>query len=647
MTIHEIVDHTLDAIEFALGFDCAYFAFVEKGVLSITGSRGINSRVRKIPMNGRGVTVKAATSKRTIKIPDTRLEPLYVDQKGFNWLGPPTMLSELAVPVLIGDDAVAVLNVESAEPDAFDDEDVLLLETLAIHVASDIRRIRDFGALRISESRFRNLVDHLPVGIYQTNVEGRIIEANPALAEMLGYANPSELRRVNVGSFYIDSAFRTKHMKNLANGVADVAEFQLRRRDGKCIWVQDYSIASQDPVNGQVFRGTLLDITDRKEMQKQLERYSHQLEELVVERTRSLQQSQERLRATIQASPESITVTDLDGTIVDCNQATLRMHGYKSRQELVGRNVQVLIAQKDHEAASLNAEKTLVEGVRRGLAYTCLTKNGQEFPAELSISLARDSAGKPTAFVAVWKDMTERNEVEDRLRRAERLAAIGETATMVAHDLRNPLQGITGATDFIKAKLQATADFEVSELFGVIDNCVEYSNKIVNDLLDYAREPSLECRTTNLLSLVTDALSQVKIPPTIEVRILVGEETTVEIDKPRMQRAVVNLIRNAIEAMPKGGRLTIKSGGGSKSVELSISDSGMGISDEVKAKMWKPLKTSKPKGIGLGLAICKRLVEAHDGKIEVESEVGKGATFTIILPRARGGAVALQLHEAS
>ena len=339
MTIQEIVKHTLDAIEFALGFDFAYVAIIEGGTLSIAGSRGTNPNIKTLPMNGRGVTAKAAKSKRTIEIPDTRREALYVDQKGFDWKGPPSMFSELAVPVLIDEDAVAVLNVESVEINAFRPEDVILLETLAIHVGSDIRRIRDLENLRKSETRFKSLVDHLPVGVYETNMNGRIVEANPALANILGYNDSTELREVNARNFYIDSNFRTDRLKKTTLAGANLAEFQLKRRDGTRIWVQDYWVASpSSSTDSRVFRGTLLDVTDRKEMQVQLERYSKQLEALVAERTRSLQQSQERLRATIQASPESITVTDLEGTIIDCNQATLRMHGYKLREELMGKN---------------------------------------------------------------------------------------------------------------------------------------------------------------------------------------------------------------------------------------------------------------------------------------------------------------------
>jgi signal transduction histidine kinase len=256
--------------------------------------------------------------------------------------------------------------------------------------------------------------------------------------------------------------------------------------------------------------------------------------------------------------------------------------------------------------------------------------------------LVRDSAGKPVAFASVWTDVTERNDVEDRLRKAERLAAIGETATMVAHDLRNPLQGITGAIDYLKAKLGITIDTDIAQMLEVIDNCIEYSNKIVTDLLDYAREPRLDCKLTNLQTLVGDTLGQIKIPPSVELTKLLDQEVTVEVDQVPMQRVIVNLVRNALEAMPDGGKLTIKDGGDCKNIELSISDTGHGIPDDIKARMWKPLKTMKPKGIGLGLAICKRLVEAHHGKIEVKTEIGLGTTFTIILPRTHLNEAAIQ-----
>jgi len=207
---------------------------------------------------------------------------------------------------------------------------------------------------------------------------------------------------------------------------------------------------------------------------------------------------------------------------------------------------------------------------------------------------------------------------------------------MVAHDLRNPLQGITGAAFFLKEKLQERQDQEVGEAFALIDNCIQYSNKIVGDLFDYAKEPQLELETTNLREIVASALFQIAIPATIELTSHVPDKPTLLLDKTRMQRVVINLVRNAIDAMPEGGKISVTSGGDAQTVELTVADTGPGIPDELKEQIWKPLKTTKAKGIGLGLAICKRFVEAHSGRIEVLSESGKGTSFKIILPTLEG-----------
>jgi len=134
----------------------------------------------------------------------------------------------------------------------------------------------------------------------------------------------------------------------------------------------------------------------------------------------------------------------------------------------------------------------------------------------------------------------------------------------------------------------------------------------------------------------------VKIPSGIELINQVNEEPPIRVDKTRMQRVVVNLIRNAMEAMPQGGKLTIASTFDARNLQLSVSDTGQGIPEEMKERIWKPLKTTKAKGIGLGLAICKRFVEAHGGNIEVHSEIGKGTTFTIVLPPAAASKSKLQ-----
>ncbi|MGA8903910.1 MAG: ATP-binding protein [Candidatus Bathyarchaeia archaeon] len=264
--------------------------------------------------------------------------------------------------------------------------------------------------------------------------------------------------------------------------------------------------------------------------------------------------------------------------------------------------------------------------------YTFLRKDGREFPGEFSSAIVRDSTGNPIALVGISRDLTERYQYEDRLRKIERMAAIGETAAMVGHDLRNPLQGISGAVYVLKQKLGSTADAEAAEMLGLIERDVEYADKIVKELLDYSREIRLELTETNAKEVVDAAIQQVKIPANVEIRNLVQQTPSLLVDAGKTERVFVNLIGNAVDAMPAGGVLSITSTESDEILEIRFADTGVGIADNVMRDLWKPLKTTKTKGMGLGLAICKRIVEAHGGQIEVESTLGKGTAFTIGLP---------------
>jgi two-component system sensor histidine kinase HydH len=217
------------------------------------------------------------------------------------------------------------------------------------------------------------------------------------------------------------------------------------------------------------------------------------------------------------------------------------------------------------------------------------------------------------------------------LREAERMAAIGETAAMVGHDLRNPLQAIVGATYVLKRNLRPTVDEQTKKMIEIIEGSVQHSNKIVSDLLDYSREPRLELKEANINQLVREAVASAKIPENVRVKLTLGE-LAIKLDSGMIRRAFLNIISNAIDAMPNGGELAIEGHESNGSVELSFTDTGVGFSDEAMAKLWKPLNTTKAQGSGLGLAICKRMVDAHNGTISVRTAAGKGTTLTITLP---------------
>jgi signal transduction histidine kinase len=166
----------------------------------------------------------------------------------------------------------------------------------------------------------------------------------------------------------------------------------------------------------------------------------------------------------------------------------------------------------------------------------------------------------------------------------------------------------------------------------IIGRCVEYSNKIINDLLDFSREIRLDLKEVSLQKMISESLIMANIPGTVNV--VSDQISTASFlgDVNKLTRIFVNLIKNAIDAMPNGGTLTITGRQEDGKVRVDFSDTGMGISDDVLPKLFAPLFTTKAQGMGFGLAICKRIVEAHGGTITVKTAIGKGTTFTITIP---------------
>jgi PAS domain S-box-containing protein len=223
-------------------------------------------------------------------------------------------------------------------------------------------------------------------------------------------------------------------------------------------------------------------------------------------------------------------------------------------------------------------------------------------------------------------------ETSQRLAKAERFAAIGELAGMVGHDLRNPLTAIKNAVYYLNRKQSESMDAKTKEMFKVINNSVEHANKIIGNLLEYSKEITLEIEEATPKSLLDYILLMVQIPSHIKILDRTQDEPTIWVDSNKMERVFINLIKNSIDAMPEKGTLEIRSRQIGENVEFTFTDTGIGMSEQTKAKIFMPLFTTKAQGMGFGLAICKRLVEAHGGKIEVQSALEKGTTFTVTVP---------------
>jgi len=231
------------------------------------------------------------------------------------------------------------------------------------------------------------------------------------------------------------------------------------------------------------------------------------------------------------------------------------------------------------------------------------------------------------------EDVTELKQMEEQLVRKEKMAVLGQFAGGVVHELRNPLGAIKNAIYFLNLALEEPEP-EVTESLEIIEREVATSERIITSLLGFARAKPPNPREVDMNDIVRVALTRVAIPANVEVTTTLDEALpTILADPDQLDLVFGNIILNAVQAMPEGGQLTIKSEEHKPDwVTVSFADTGVGIPEENLGKIWEPLFTTKAKGIGLGLAIIKTIVEAHGGTIEVESTVGEGTTFTVKLP---------------
>lgn len=224
-----------------------------------------------------------------------------------------------------------------------------------------------------------------------------------------------------------------------------------------------------------------------------------------------------------------------------------------------------------------------------------------------------------------------------QLKEAERLAAIGQTAGMVGHDIRNPLQAIISELYLAKGEIDKMPPCEAKnylyESIGFIEEQLNYINKIVSDLQDYARPLKPELNEVDIAEIIEGSITTIAIPENVHLTVQVDKQLPkLKLDPLLLKRVMVNLITNSVQAMPNGGRLIIKAFIDVNKAVITIEDTGVGIPNEIRHKIFQPLMTTKSKGQGFGLAVAKRLVEAQNGNIIFESERGVGTKFTLTFP---------------
>ncbi|MFA7060054.1 MAG: PAS domain S-box protein [Pedobacter sp.] len=384
-----------------------------------------------------------------------------------------------------------------------------------------------------------------------------------------------------------------------------------------------------------------------------------------------IRESEARYRSIFEYADDIIYLLNPDSTFISLNHAFERITGWAG-EEWIGKPFAPIVHPDDLPFANDIFRRTLAGESSPSFGLRLLRKSGEYFDADLSITPLGDVV---TSAIGIARDVTERKRAEEEIRklneeletkvqertkqlldtqeelvRKEKLAMLGLVAGGMGNELRNPLGVMNNAVFFLQS-VMPDADETVREYLDIIKKEIDKSLLIITDLLDFTRAKTPQAKALTVCALTDESLGRCAIPESIDLQTEIPDNLPLlRVDPIQMGQVLQNLITNAVQAMTGGGVLTISArqvlNSDSKFkiqnpkfdedfIEISVTDTGEGISPENMKKLFQPFFTTKSRGIGLGLSICKSFVEANGGRIEVESELGKGSIFMVLLPIER------------
>ncbi|MBN2374656.1 PAS domain S-box protein [bacterium] len=343
--------------------------------------------------------------------------------------------------------------------------------------------------------------------------------------------------------------------------------------------------------------------------------------------------------AIIESSADAIVSFDNNGIIRLWNKGAEEIFGYMA-DEMIGKPIHTMVPERQRKEGELTNlfHEVYVNGFVKDYQTERMTKYGKIIMVNLTRTAIRDKDGKITGYSSIMRDVTEKTRLESKLKESENLASIGELAAGLAHEIRNPLAGI----DNLSGMLEQDLETEQREIIREIRVQIGRMDKIVDDLLRCVRRPRPELINYDINSLLEESISIVQHGAgKNNIRVIKdmdGSIPMVMIDPRLLGKAFTNLMINGFHAMDEvEGILTISSSQKGKNIFINIKDTGKGISRDNMKKIFSPFFTTKRSGTGIGLSVTKRVIEAHQGEISVESEPGKGTTFIVSLPKLMKG----------
>jgi two-component system, cell cycle sensor histidine kinase and response regulator CckA len=515
---------------------------------------------------------------------------------------------------------------------------VVLLKDKAENPSAMWALVRDISerkrselALKSSEERFRTVANYTYDWEYWIAPDGRFVYCSPSCESLTGYtpdefvANPNLLTRI----VHVDDLeVLQQHTREPGNKTCNL-DFRIIARNGQIRWIGHVCTPVFSDVGKYLgHRASNRDITNSKNAEKAMQ----------------------RLVTAVEQAAEGIVITDLQGNMQYVNPAFCRMTGYLP-EEVTGKNTRLLKSGKQDRNLYKNLWKTINNGGIWTGKLVNRKKDGTFYTEEITISPIIDGSGQITNFVALKKDVSQELALENQLLHAQKMEAVGRLAGGVAHDFNNLTTVMMGYSEILLESLDGNENLQAD--VQEIKKATERASSLTRQLLAFSRKQIIQPQVLSLNIIVSEMSKMLKrlIGEDIELILEAGNGLwPIKADPGQIEQIIVNLVVNARDAMPKGGKLAIKTSnisrseladtikvtiGESDSIMLEVTDNGDGISDDIKAHIFEPFFTTKElgKGTGLGLATVYGIVEQNGGAIEVDSKQGIGTTFRIYWPK--------------
>ena len=510
-----------------------------------------------------------------------------------------------------------------------------IVALLAASVAEVLQKRQ--WALREQREMFKSLFTSSHDAVYITSRGGRFLATNQAMVDLFGF-DSTELARLNALDLYDNPDDRTRLVDAIREkGFVREYDLQLRRKDGKILFCRLTSNEMYDHNDEMIgYQGIIRDITEQKQA------------------TEALRSSEENLATILDSIGDGVIATDKRGLIVRMNPIACRLTGWNF-EEAAGRkltDVLKLYRLSDPERLLNPVEQVLEKGQIIGLATDTqlIDRTGRRYNLADSAAPIRGRDGKVNGVVLVFRDITAEHQLQEQLRQAQKMEAIGRLAGGVAHDFNNLLTAITGNADLAQMRMDQ-GELPKGELEEV-QRTAERAASLTRQLLAFSRHQVISSRLVDLNTVLSDMGQMLRrlIGEHIELNIQLADNLPkVLADPAQIEQIVMNLVVNAADAMPDGGTLSIAtekttlqantlerhSGlSAGKYALLRVTDTGTGMSPDVQDRIFEPFYTTKSgeKGTGLGLATVYGIVKQGGGDILVRSHPGEGSSFTIYLP---------------